>query len=113
MTAIVGLQGKTAPELVNTFKVYRAQVENQNGRTIKQFGSDGGGEFQKEFGQHLREKGIIREVMAPYCPEQNGVSERSNRNNPGKDEGHACRHGTAQEYEYVVGGRPNCRLPQE
>jgi hypothetical protein len=54
MTAIIGLQSKTAAELLSAFKVYQNLVEKQTGRRIKCFRSDGGGEFQKEFQKHLR-----------------------------------------------------------
>ena len=55
-------------------------MENNLGKKVKRFRSDGGGEYTSyEFDQLLRDSGIIREKTAPYSPEQNGVSERANR----------------------------------
>jgi transposase InsO family protein len=78
MIEITGLQSKTAVELLNAFKVYQNQVENQIERSIKWFRSDRGGEFQKEFGQFLSTRGIIYKVTASYSPKQNGISECTN-----------------------------------
>jgi hypothetical protein len=64
MTAIVGLQSKTAAELLSVFKVYQNLVEKKTGRRVKRFGSNRGGEFQKEFGKHLRTQKIIHKVTA-------------------------------------------------
>jgi hypothetical protein len=42
---------------------------------------DGGGEYasREKFLEYLAEKGIIREVSAPYLQQKNGISERCNR----------------------------------
>ena len=67
-------------EVIDCFRQFKAQVENQQGQTIKRFRSDGGGEYTSgEFNNLLEEAGIIREQTAPYTPEQNGVAERANR----------------------------------
>ncbi|WRX09128.1 Integrase [Theobroma cacao] len=41
--------------------------------------SDNGGEYtSQEFSQFLEKEGIFHQLTAPYCPQQNGVSERKN-----------------------------------
>jgi Reverse transcriptase (RNA-dependent DNA polymerase)/Integrase core domain/GAG-pre-integrase domain len=79
MTFIVPMKGKSAAELLERFKEFKEEAENQLGRKIKRLRTDGGGEYKKAFGKYLRESGIIHETTAPYSPEQNGVSERANR----------------------------------
>jgi transposase InsO family protein len=55
-------------------------VETQTDRRLKCLRSDNGGEYKSdEFVQFCRERGIRREFMAPYSPEQNGVAERMNQ----------------------------------
>ena len=63
-------------------------VENMSGNAgvvktlnvINALRSDNGGEYSSEiFTNYCREKGITRQFTNPYCPEQNGVSERYNR----------------------------------
>jgi len=67
-------------EVIDCFRQFKAKVENQQGRKIKRFRSDGGGEYTgQEFTKLLEHAGIVREVIAPYTPEQNGVAERANR----------------------------------
>jgi len=67
-------------EVIDCFRQFKAQVENQQGRKIKRFRSDGGGEYTSgKFNNILEQAGIVREQSAPYTPEQNGVSERANR----------------------------------
>ena len=71
---------KSKAEVISKFREYKALVENNLGKKIKRFRSDGGGEYTSyEFDQLLRDSGIIREKTAPYSPEQNGISERANR----------------------------------
>ena len=42
--------------------------------------TDGGGEYtSSEFGNYCDDEGIVREVVPPYTPQQNGVPERKNR----------------------------------
>jgi transposase InsO family protein len=62
------------------FKDWLAMVENQTDRKLKCLRSDNGGDYKfDEFAQLYGERGIRREFMAPYSPEQNGVAERMNR----------------------------------
>ena len=73
-TWIYFLKGKS--EVFSKFKEYRALVEIQNGRSIKILWSDNGGEFtSEEFKELCRESRIKRELITPYNPQQNGVSE--------------------------------------
>ena len=55
-------------------------AENQFGRAIKKLWSDNDGEFDsQEVKSWMQEEGIQWEPSVAYAPEQNGVSERSNR----------------------------------
>jgi hypothetical protein len=49
------------------------------GKLIKCLRIDGGGEYEKWMGKHLKGSGIIHETIAPYSPDQNGVVEYINR----------------------------------
>ena len=63
------------------FKEFRAEVENQLGKTIKSLRSDRGGEYlDQEFEDFMVEYGIVSQLTAPGTPQQNGVAERRNRN---------------------------------
>jgi len=67
-------------EVINKFKIFKAQVENQLEKKIKTLRTDNGGEyFSKEFNKYLEVNGIIHQHTVPYTPEQNGVAERANR----------------------------------
>jgi hypothetical protein len=79
MTYIYSLSGKSSADVLQQFKEYHAEVENQLGKKIKRLRTDDGKEFVKVMGQHLKTCGIIHETTAPYTPEQNGVAERANR----------------------------------
>ncbi|KAA0034961.1 gag/pol protein [Cucumis melo var. makuwa] len=62
------------------FKKYKAEVENESGKTIKTFRSDRGGEYMDlRFQDHFIEHGIQSQLSAPSTPQQNGVSEKRNR----------------------------------
>ncbi|GJW47560.1 retrotransposon protein, putative, ty1-copia subclass [Tanacetum coccineum] len=67
-------------EVFETFKVFKKEVENQLGKTIKLLHSDRGGEYiSQEFLDHLKDHGIIAHRTPPYTPQHNGVSERRNK----------------------------------
>ncbi|GJY82573.1 retrotransposon protein, putative, ty1-copia subclass [Tanacetum coccineum] len=67
-------------ELFETFKVFKNEVENQLGKTIKAIRSDRGGEYiSQEFKDYLKANGIVQQLTPPYTPQHNGVSERRNR----------------------------------
>ncbi|GJV02550.1 retrotransposon protein, putative, ty1-copia subclass [Tanacetum coccineum] len=65
--------------LVTSFKVFKNEVENQLGKTIKAIRSDRGGEYiSQEFKDYLKAYGIVQQLTPPYTPQHNGVSERRN-----------------------------------
>ncbi|GJU67217.1 retrotransposon protein, putative, ty1-copia subclass [Tanacetum coccineum] len=67
-------------EVFETFKVFKNEVENQLGKTIKALRSDRGGEYiSQEFKDYLKACGIVQQLTPPYTPQHNGVSERRNR----------------------------------
>ena len=73
-TWIYFLKGKS--EVFSKFKEYKALVENQTDRKIKNLRSDKGREFtSEEFKELCRESGIKRELTTPYDPQQNCVAE--------------------------------------
>jgi Integrase core domain len=62
------------------FKDFRRAVELASGCKVKRLRSDGGGEYANNvFRAYLRSTGIRWEPTVPYAPEQNGLSERTNR----------------------------------
>jgi transposase InsO family protein len=70
---------RTEDEALNSFKSYKAKVENQLEKNIKCFMSDRGGEyFSNEFDLFYTEHGIIHKWAPPYSPQSNGVTERKN-----------------------------------
>jgi transposase InsO family protein len=71
---------KTKDEVLNYFKTYKAEGENQLERKIKRLRSDRGGEyFSNAFDEFCVEHGIVRERTPPYSPQSNGIAERKNR----------------------------------
>ena len=79
ITYIAPMKDKSAAEMLEKFKEFKAEVENQLDRKIKRLRTDGGREYKKTFGKYLKEHGIVHETTVPYSPDQNGVSERANR----------------------------------
>ncbi|GKC80131.1 retrotransposon protein, putative, ty1-copia subclass, partial [Tanacetum coccineum] len=66
-------------EVFETFKMFKNEVENQLGKTIKAFRSDRGGEYiSQEFKDYLKACGIVQQLTPSYIPQHNGVSERRN-----------------------------------
>ncbi|GJV59675.1 retrotransposon protein, putative, ty1-copia subclass [Tanacetum coccineum] len=60
--------------------VFKNEVENQLGKTIKAIRSDRGGEYiSQEFKDYLKACGIVQQLTSPYTPQRNGVFERRNR----------------------------------
>ena len=67
-------------EALNSFKTYKAEVENQLEKKIKVIRSDRGGEYESAaFSDFCAQNGIVHQTTAPYTPQQNGVAERKNR----------------------------------
>jgi transposase InsO family protein len=67
----------TAPAAIKNFQ---AAVEVETGCKLKALRTNRGGEFTSaEFGQYCAERGVHRQLTAPYSPQQNGVVERRNQ----------------------------------
>jgi hypothetical protein len=67
-------------DVFDTFKKWKAWVENETGKRLKCLRSDSGGEYcSKEFDDYCSYHGIPREKTVPGTPQENGVSERMNR----------------------------------
>ena len=67
-------------ESFEKFKEFQNKVQNQLGKTIKFLRSDHGGEYLRhEFGDHLKQCGIVPQWTPPGTTQWNGVSERRNR----------------------------------
>lgn len=71
---------KTTADLVNVFRSFKAHVELQTGRKIKQVRCDNGTEYSSDdFKQYMLREGIQQQFTPTYAPESNGVAERKNR----------------------------------
>ncbi|XP_045452164.1 uncharacterized protein LOC123661222 [Melitaea cinxia] len=71
---------KQKSEVMSNFTTFKAYVVKQLGLSIKVLRSDNGGEYiNKNFSDYLKREGIVHQSTVPYCPQQNGVSERLNR----------------------------------
>ncbi|GJR01654.1 retrotransposon protein, putative, ty1-copia subclass, partial [Tanacetum coccineum] len=67
-------------KVFETFKVFKNEVENQLGKTIKALRSDRGGEYiSQEYKDYLKACGIVQQLTPPYTPQHNGMFERRNR----------------------------------
>jgi transposase InsO family protein len=67
-------------DVFDTFKKWKALVENETGKSLKCLRSDNGGEYcSKEFDDYCSYHGIRREKTVPRTPQENGVSERMNK----------------------------------
>ncbi|GJU96091.1 RNA-directed DNA polymerase, eukaryota, reverse transcriptase zinc-binding domain protein [Tanacetum coccineum] len=64
-------------EASDKFKIYKTEVELQQYSLIKTLRTYRGGEYYDP--NYFQSVGIIHQTMAPYIPQQNGVSERKNR----------------------------------
>ena len=70
---------KSKDEALETFILYKTEVENQLSVKIKLIRSDRGGEYVTPVGDYCAQHGIKHEVTSPYLPRSNGVAERKNR----------------------------------
>nr|GEW40045.1 zinc finger, CCHC-type [Tanacetum cinerariifolium] len=64
-------------EALNKFKVFKTEVELQQESLIKRFRTDMGGEYMDTL--YFQSVSIIHEMIAPYAPQQNGISARKNK----------------------------------
>ena len=71
---------KHKSESFEMFKIFKNEVQNQLGKSIKALRSDRGGEYlSQEFIDHLTDCGIVSQLTPPGTPQWNGVCERRNR----------------------------------
>nr|GFA63548.1 zinc finger, CCHC-type [Tanacetum cinerariifolium] len=67
-------------QALSTFKEFRQQIEMEMRMKLRMLRTDRGGEFtSNEFTKYCKEKGIARQLTAPYSPQQNGVVKRRNK----------------------------------
>ena len=77
-------------ESLDTFKIFKIEVENQLNKRIKGVRSDRGGEFYgrsdasseqcpRSFARYLEQLGIFPQYTMPGTPSMNGIAERRNR----------------------------------
>src|SRR5579871_6825328 len=78
MTAVYFLKNQS--NAFNKFQEYKVYVENFHNSKIKRLQSDNSKEYtSNKFIEYLKDSGIQHEQTISYTPQQNGVSERSNR----------------------------------
>jgi len=95
-TAVFTLRQKS--DVTERFLEYKAWAENLHGMRIKALRSDNGGEYTSyQFTKILKENGITHEKTVPYSPEQNRVSERSNRTLVGRAKAMMLDNNLAEE----------------
>ena len=71
---------KKKSEVFDTFRKWKAMVENETGLKIKRLRSDNGGEYRdNRFREFCANNGIKMEKTVSMTPQQNGVAERMNR----------------------------------
>lgn len=71
---------KAKSEVFDTFKIFKAFVENQTERKIQICRTDNGSEYKsKAFNDFCKKNGIQQQFTTAYTPQQNGVAERMNR----------------------------------
>ena len=80
---------RSKDEALETFKVFKAEVEKQCEKQIKVVRLNRGGEYNGRyiengqapgpFARFLQEHGIVAQYTMPGSPKQNGVEERRNR----------------------------------
>ena len=69
---------KHKSETFEKFKEFQSEVENHRNKKIKFLQSDRGGEYLSyEFGLHLKQCGIVSQLMPPGAPQRNGVCKRN------------------------------------
>ena len=74
------LRTKSECEVLKAFEDFKKMAENQTDKKIKILRTDNGTEyFNAKMDEALKNSGIVHQATNVYTPEQNGVSERSNR----------------------------------
>ena len=71
---------KSKDDTLGIFKAWYAHAEKETGRSLKVLHTDGGGEYMLQvFSEFLVSCGIKCEITNVYTPQENGVSECTNR----------------------------------
>src|SRR3954466_10555356 len=71
---------KNKSEVLHHFRNFISYVKNQFSTTIKQFQSDGGGEYvNRNFADLCSSLGINHRLSCPHTPAQNGLAEHKHR----------------------------------
>jgi transposase InsO family protein len=66
---------KTKDEVFSKFQEFKAEIENLTNKKIKTLRRDNGGEYtSKEFVSFFKSAGVMRELIIPHNPQQNGVA---------------------------------------
>lgn len=66
--------------ILESFKDFKAKVENELNHRILKLRTDNGTEYcNTNFEKYLSNHGIIHQTSTPYTPQQNGMAERMNR----------------------------------
>ena len=66
-------------EALEKFKERKTLREKESGKQVKQFCTDGGGEYtSKEFSVYLKSESVLMETTTPYTFHSDGVVERAN-----------------------------------
>jgi len=70
---------KYKSEALAKYKEWKALREMESGKQVKQFRTDGGGEYtSKKFADQLKSEGILNATTKPYTHRSNGVVQRAN-----------------------------------
>lgn len=69
---------KSKSQALHKFQLFEAWVYRQFDAKIRRFLCDNGGEFLT-IGAYLEAQGVEFDTSAPYCKQQNGLAERTNR----------------------------------
>jgi transposase InsO family protein len=71
---------KYKSEALVTFNEWNALRENESGKEVKRFRTDGGGEYtSQKFEEYLKSEGILKETTTPYTSQSSAVIEQANR----------------------------------
>ena len=71
---------KSKDDTLGIFKAWYAHAEKETGKSLKVLCTDGGGEYLSQaFSDFLASCGVKREITNAYTPQENGVSECTNR----------------------------------